>query len=165
MTQPMTESHSTSEGGTSASGGAGSMHTGTVARQPGSMLVTDRGRTIITDTVVEKIAGMAARQVSGVHALGRGASRAMGALRDRLPVGGSSPASQGVSVEVGERQAAVDLDVVADYGVSMVDLTQAIRRNVIQQVEGMTGLEVTEVNITVDDVFLGETEEEEPRVQ
>jgi uncharacterized alkaline shock family protein YloU len=82
-----------------------------------------------------------------------------------LPIGGVTSPSQGVSVEVGERQAAIDLDVVVEYGVSIVDLSQSIRRSVIQQVEGMTGLEVTEVNIAVDDVYLGESSEEEPRVQ
>ena len=136
-------------------------------RNSGSTLVTDRGRTSIADTVVEKIAGMAARQVSGVHELGRGTTRAIGALRDRLPVGGTSSPSQGVAVEVGERQAAIDVDVVAEYGVSIVDLSQAIRKNVIQQIEGMTGLEVTEVNIAIDDVYLGEPDDgdAEPRVQ
>jgi len=116
--------------------------------------------------VVEKIAGTAARQVSGVHALGKGSARALGTLRDRLPMGGNASPAQGVSVEVGERQAAVDLDVVAEYGVSIVDLAQAIRNNVIEQIEGMTGLGVTEVNIAVDDVYLGDSSDDsEPRVQ
>jgi uncharacterized alkaline shock family protein YloU len=129
-------------------------------------LVTDRGKTSIAESVVEKIAGTAARQVSGVHELGRGSARALGALRDRLPVGGNASPAQGVNVEVGERQAAVDLDVVAEYGVSLVDLAQAIRRNVIEQIEGMTGLEVTEVNVAVDDVYLGDSNDEsESRVQ
>lgn len=132
----------------------------------GSQLDTEQGKTSIADSVVEKIAGLAARQVSGVHKMGSGASRAFGALREKLPVGDSSPSpTQGVSVDVGEREAAVDLDVVVEYGVSIVDLSQAIRRNVISQVEGMTGLAVTEVNISVADVYLGETDEEEPRVQ
>jgi len=136
------------------------------SRGSGSLLITDRGKTSIADSVVEKIAGTAARQVSGVHALGRGSARALGALRDRLPVGGSASPAQGVSVEVGERQAAVDLDVVAEYGVSLVDLAQAIRQNVITQIEGMTGLEVTEVNVAVDDVYLGDSSDDsEPRVQ
>jgi len=137
------------------------------SRPSGTTLATDRGRTSIADSVVEKIAGVAAREVAGVHELGRGASRALGVLRDRLPVGGSSSPAQGVTVEVGERQAAVDLDVVAEYGVSIVDLTQAVRRNVIEQIEGMTGLEVTEVNIAVDDVWLGDSSDDdsEPRVQ
>jgi len=136
-------------------------------RSSSSTLTTDRGKTSIADSVVEKIAGMAARQVSGVHELGRGTARALGALRDRLPVGGSASAAQGVSVEVGERQAAVDLDVVAEYGVSIVDLAQSIRNNVIDQIEEMTGLEVTEVNISVDDVYMGESSDDnnEPRVQ
>lgn len=151
----------------SGAGSPGSSATGLSTRQGGAQLITEHGRTSIADSVVEKIAGMAARQVSGVHALGRGSSRAIGGLRDRLPIGGTTSPSQGVSVEVGERQAAVDLDVVVEYGVSIVDLSQAVRRSVIQQVEGMTGLEVTEVNIAVDDIFLGESsdEDEEPRVQ
>jgi len=131
----------------------------------GGELVTDKGKTSIADSVVSKIAGIAAREVSGVHAMGTGPTRAFGAVRDRLPGTGSSPA-QGVKVEVGERQAAIDLDLVVDYGVSIVDVSQAVRQNVIRQVERMTGLEVTEVNVAIDDIWLGEEEEsEEPRVQ
>jgi len=133
-------------------------------RTGSSELVTEHGTTSIADSVVAKIAGVAAREMSGVHAMGGGASRAMGAIRERM--GSSASESQGVKVEVGQRQAAVDIDVVVDYGVSIVDLSQAVRNNVIQQVERMTGLEVTEVNITVNDVWLGEDEQpEEPRVQ
>lgn len=117
-----------------------------------SDLVTPHGKTSIADSVVEKIAGLAARQVRGVHSLGGGASRALGALRERLP--GTSGAGQGVSVEVGERQAAVDLDVVVEYGVPIDDLAGRIRRKVIGAVEPMTGLHVTEVNINVDDIHL-----------
>jgi uncharacterized alkaline shock family protein YloU len=69
--------------------------------------------------------------------------------------------TQGVSVEVGERQAAIDLDVVVEYGVPIVDVANAVRDNVSSRVERMTGLEVTEVNVTVDDIHL-EGEEEEP---
>ena len=82
---------------------------------------TDRGTTTIADTVVSKIAGLAAREVSGVHALGGNASRAVGALRERIP-GAAVNHAQGVSVEVGEKQAAVDIDIVADYGVAIADL-------------------------------------------
>src|SRR5215203_2477445 len=137
---------------------------GQVERRGGSELISDEGRTTIADSVVAKIAGVATREIPGVHDMGTGSSRMLGALKERLPVGSDQPsASRGVSVEVGERQAAIDLDVVTDYGVSIVDVSQAIRRNVVQRVEGMTGLEVTEVNIAVDDVWLGE--EEDPRVQ
>ena len=79
-------------------------------------LVSEQGRTSISDTVVSKIAGIATREISGVHDLGGGASRAVGAVRERIP-GSRTNLSQGVAVEVGERQAAVDLDIVAEYGV------------------------------------------------
>ncbi|RYZ26557.1 MAG: Asp23/Gls24 family envelope stress response protein [Propionibacteriaceae bacterium] len=132
-------------------------------------LVSTQGTTSIADTVVSKIAGLAAKDVSGVHALGGGASRAVGALRERIP-GGRTNHSQGVSVEVGETQAAVDIDLIAEYGVAIADLAAGVRRNVIASVERMTGLQVTEVNISVADVHLptddaDEDTESAPRVQ
>ncbi|MFD3699650.1 Asp23/Gls24 family envelope stress response protein [Streptomyces sp. NPDC058646] len=127
-----------------------------------------RGRTTIADSVVEKIAGMATREVPGIHSLGAGMARTFGAVRDRVP-GGHASVTRGVKVEVGERQTAVDLDVVVEYGVSIVDVAGDVRTNVITAVERMTGLEVVEVNITVDDVHLpneeDEQEETEGRVQ
>jgi uncharacterized alkaline shock family protein YloU len=116
-------------------------------------LVTAQGRTSIADVVVEKIAGMATREISGVYKLGGGAARAFGAIRERIP-GQAESLSQGVSVEVGERQAAVDLDITVEYGVEIGELTKAIRRNVISAIERMTTLEVTEVNIVVHDVHV-----------
>jgi len=123
----------------------------TRARQ--SSLVTPEGSTTIADTVVSKIAGIAAKEVTGVHSLGGGAARAMGTLRERIP-GARTNHSQGVSVEVGETEAAVDLDLVAEYGVSIADLANGIRCNVITAVEQMTGLHVVEVNVSVNDVHL-----------
>ncbi|GHI08709.1 stress protein [Streptomyces cellostaticus] len=120
-----------------------------------------RGRTTIADGVVEKIAGMAARDVVGVHAMGGGLSRTLGAVRDRVP-GGSKSVTRGVKAEVGEVQTALDLEIVVDYGVSIADVARAVRENVIAGVERMTGLEVVEVNIAVSDVKLPEEEEEEP---
>ncbi|MEU6093172.1 Asp23/Gls24 family envelope stress response protein [Streptomyces sp. NPDC047085] len=121
-----------------------------------------RGKTTIADSVVAKIAGMAAREVPGIHNLGAGMARAIGAVRERVP-GGGSGVTRGVKVEVGESQAAVDLDVVVEYGVSIVDVAGDARTNVISAVERMTGLEVVEVNITVDDVHLPDEEEESAR--
>lgn len=120
-----------------------------------SALLSPQGKTNIADIVVSKIAGIATCDVSGVHAVGGGTSRAVGALRERIP-GARVNHSQGVSVEVGEKQAAIDLDIVAEYGVSIADLAAGIRRNVIESVERMTGLQVTEVNVTVHDIFLAE---------
>ncbi len=129
----------------------------------GHSLVTSQGKTSIADSVVAKIAGVAAREVAGVYEMGRGAARAFGTIKEKLPVGGSGPnVTQGVSVEVGERQAAVDIDLVVEYGVSIPDVSQAVRDNVIQRIERMTGLEVTEVNISVDDVYLGDDSAPEP---
>ena len=59
-----------------------------------------------------------------------------------------------VGVEVGESQAAIDLDIVVEYGVSIADLGRSIQRNVKQAVERMTGLDVVEVNINVDDLWM-----------
>lgn len=131
-----------------------------VASSNDSALVSSQGKTSIADTVVSKIAGIATREVSGVYDVGGGASRVVGALRERIP-GASVNHSQGVSVEVGEKQAAVDIDIVAEYGVSLADLATGIRRNVIAALERMSGLEVTEVNITVHDVHLDEGSDDE----
>lgn len=134
-----------------------------------SDLVTSDGRTTIADAVVSKIAGIATREISGVYALGGGAARAVGALRDKLPGSGTDHA-QGISVEVGEKQAAVDVSLVAEYGVAIADLAAGIRRNVIASIERMTGLEVTEVNINVSDIHVesdddSADDDSEPRVQ
>ncbi|AZM52519.1 Asp23/Gls24 family envelope stress response protein [Streptomyces sp. WAC 01529] len=133
--------------------------TGGAARRgggdPGS-----RGRTTIADGVVEKIAGLAARDVEGVHAMGGGLARTFGAVRDRVP-GGSKSVSRGVKAEVGEVQTALDLEIVVEYGVPIADVTQDVRENVIAAVERMTGLEVVEVNIAVSDVKLPDEDDDE----
>nr|WP_055122647.1 Asp23/Gls24 family envelope stress response protein [Corynebacterium oculi] len=126
-------------------------------------LSTDHGRTVIEDQVVGKIAGLAAREVSGVHALGGGGARMLGSIRESF--GGSENIQQGVDVEVGESQAAVDLSIVAEYGVAIHELAEAIRRNIIRAIERMTGLEVTEVNVTVTDVHLDLDDDEETKEQ
>ncbi|MEA5359614.1 Asp23/Gls24 family envelope stress response protein [Amycolatopsis sp., V23-08] len=125
----------------------------TTANDATGALVSKQGTTTIADTVVQKIAGLAAREVNGVYDLGGGAARALSALRDRIP-GASASVGQGVSVEVGEKQAAVDLQILVEYGVAIADLARAVRRNVITAIERMTGLEVVEVNINVNDVHI-----------
>lgn len=125
----------------------------------------DRGRTTIADGVVEKIAGMAARDVVGVHALGTGMARTMGAVRERVPGAGARSMTSGVKAEVGEVQTAIDLDIVIDYGVAIADVARDVRENVVAAVERMAGLEVVEVNIAVDDVKLPDEEEQEPEAR
>lgn len=143
--------------------GSGERLRKTSATRRGGGDPASRGRTTIADGVVEKIAGLAAREVLGVHAMGSGFSRTLGAVRDRVPGGaGRSSVTRGVKAEVGEVQTALDLEIVVDYGVSIADVARAVRENVISAVERMTGLEVVEVNIAVSDVKLPEEEEEEP---
>jgi len=130
--------------------------------------VSEHGRTTIADAVVAKIVAVATREVDGVYAMGAGAARMAGAVRERLP-GTRVSESRGVAVEVGERQAAADIDAVVEYGVAIPDLAAAVRRNVITTVERMCGLEVTEVNISIDDIHLPDDEPGEgagePRVR
>ena len=128
-------------------------------------LKTDRGTTTIEDLVVTKVAAIAARETGGVFDLGGGAARALGAVTERVGVGSGGERSRGVSVEVGEREAAVDLTLVVEYGESIPRVSEAVRDNVIKRIEGITGLSVTEVNIVVNDLhFPGDDEPEESRV-
>jgi len=117
-------------------------------------LATGDGQITVSDGVVQKIAGKACREMGGVHAMGTGGTRAFGAVRDRIPGSSGPNVAQGVGVEVGETEAAIDLDIVVEYGVSIAELGRSIQRNVKQSVERMTGLTVVEVNIAVDDVYL-----------
>jgi uncharacterized alkaline shock family protein YloU len=117
-------------------------------------LATDDGQITVAENVVQKIAGKACREIAGVHAMGTGGPRAFGAIRERIPGSTGPNVAQGVGVEVGETEAAIDLDIVVEYGASIAELGRSIQRNVKQSVERMTGLNVVEVNIVVDDVYL-----------
>ena len=118
-----------------------------------SPLITDMGNTTIAENVVAKLSGIAAREVPGVYSMGTAARRAFDTLTDRIP-GSQTNVSGGVSVEKGEKQTAIDLTIVVEYGTSIVEVAEAIRRNVIRAVEQGTGLQVVEVNIEVTDVHL-----------
>ncbi|MBF4588341.1 Asp23/Gls24 family envelope stress response protein [Sphingomonas sp. LR61] len=109
------------------------------------------GKTVIDDTVVSKVAGIAAREVNGVHSLGGGAARAIGALRDAI---GQRDHGQGVKVEVGEKQVAADIVIVAEYPVSLQQVADGVRSSVARALEQIVGMEVAEVNVTVQDVFI-----------
>lgn len=133
------------------------------AQQEGP-LHTERGQTMIADAVVTKVASIAAREVRGVHDLGGGVTRAIGSVTQAVGVG--DELTQGVSVEVGEREAAVDVTLVIEYGESIPRASQAVRDNVIKRIEGITGLSVTEVNVSVNDLhFPGDEAAEQSRVQ
>lgn len=117
-------------------------------------LATGEGQISVADGVVQKIAGKACREIPGVHAMGTGGARAFGSIRERIPGSSGPNVAQGVGVEVGETEAAIDLDIVVEYGVPIAELGRSIQRNVKQTVERMTGLRVVEVNVAVDDVYL-----------
>lgn len=129
----------------------------------GQELQSSRGQTTIADGVVTKVAGLATGEVAGVHELGGAASRAVGGLTQK--VGLADSRSQGVSVEVGDKEAAVDLTIVVEYGESIPQVAEQVRNQVIKRVEGITGLSVVEVNVAVDDLwFPGDEEPEQQRV-
>ena len=118
-----------------------------------SPLRSERGNTTISDAVVSQVAGIAAQEVEKVQ-MGGGAAAAVGGFLQSVTGGSSGGANygRGVSVEVGEEEAAIDLTMAVEYGVSIPQVTEAARRNVINRVESLVGLRVAEVNITVNDV-------------
>ena len=121
-------------------------------------LETDFGTTRIDDVVVSKIAGIAAREVSGVAALGGGGARMMGSIRESF--GASEDVRQGVSVGVNNGTASIDIAIIAEYGVAIHELAEAIRRNIMNAVERMTGLSVDRVDVVVHDVKLPKEEQD-----
>ena len=121
-------------------------------------LETQYGTTTIDDVVVSKIAGIAAREVSGVDALGGGGARMIGNIRESF--GASEDVRQGVDVEVADGTARIDIAITAEYGVAIHELAEAIRRNIMNAVERMTGLSVERVNVVVHDVKLPKEESE-----
>lgn len=114
--------------------------------------VPGHGRTVIAETAVAKVAGIAARAVPGVYSLGSAPSRALGAIRDA--VGSSDHAAAGVRAEVGETQVAVDISLVAFYGTPLHSLADQVRSAVYRAVEELVGLQVIEVNVEITDVYV-----------
>lgn len=124
-----------------------------------STLTGEQGTTTIADNVVSKVAALAAREVDGVAELGGSLSNALGSVVGRIRGGGggNDPSTAGVGVEVGTTQAAVDLTMKVLYPASIHQVADAVRQNVIDRIESMTGLDVVEVNIAVVDmVFPGD---------
>jgi uncharacterized alkaline shock family protein YloU len=112
---------------------------------------TSAGSTVIVDSVIAKVAGIATRDVAGVYALGGGAARALGAIRDAI---NNTDLSQGISVEVGETQVAVDITLVAEYPMPLQAVADNVRTAVYDAIEKLVGMQVTEVNVTITDVHI-----------
>jgi uncharacterized alkaline shock family protein YloU len=111
--------------------------------------VSSKGKTFISDEVVSIIARIAAEQVEGVHQIGDSSLRGMFSRLGRSP---------GIDSDVGLKEAAVDVDIVVDYGYPIKILADELRRSIIESVEYMTGRKVVEVNIHVIDVYIPKTE-------
>ena len=116
------------------------------------------GTTIIADSVVAKVAGIAAREVSGVYALGGGSARAFGAIRDAI---NATDLTQGVKVEVGETQAAADLTIVVEYPAPIQEVADRVRARVADAITRLVGLEVVEINVDVNDIHLPGDEDDD----
>jgi uncharacterized alkaline shock family protein YloU len=121
-----------------------------------SALLSDRGTTIISDTVVSTIAGMAAREVEGVH-MGGGASRTAGGVLGSLT--GSESKTSGISVEVGRTETAIDLKMGIEYNKNILQTVEEVRRRITDRVQSMTGLRIKELNATITDITFPEKEE------
>jgi len=109
------------------------------------------GKTVIDDGVIAKVAGIATRNVPGVYAVGGGVSRAIGAIRDAM---NQTDRSQGVSVEVGEREVAVDITLVAEYPTPLQKVADDVRSAVYSAIEDIVGMDVAEVNVNINDVHI-----------
>lgn len=133
-----------------------------MTEQQDSPLQTERGGTRIEDSVVAKIAGIAAQEVDGVR-MGGGTTQAIGGILSSVTGTAGGGQTRGVSVEVGEVETAIDITMTVAYGVSIPQVAEAVRRNIINRVENLVGLNVTEVNISVNDVFFPEQEQESQR--
>jgi uncharacterized alkaline shock family protein YloU len=120
-----------------------------------SPLLSERGVTTISDTVVSSLAGMAAQEVDGVH-MGGGASRAAGGVLGSIT--GSESQTSGISVEVGRTEAAIDLKMGIEYNKNILETVEEVRRRIIERVESMTGLRIKELNATITDITFPERE-------
>ena len=113
-----------------------------------------RGRTYIDDEVVSVIARIAAEEVPGVHKIGDSSLRKIMSRLGR---------HHGVDAEVGMQEAAVDVEIVVDFGFSIREIAEEMRERIIGTVESMTGRRVVEVNIYVVDVHVPKIERRQRR--
>ncbi|MBD3689253.1 Asp23/Gls24 family envelope stress response protein [Nanchangia anserum] len=118
-----------------------------------------KGTTTIADQVVAKVAGLAIREIPGVYDVGNSAARALGSLRST--VGADDNLKQGISVEVGQTQTALDLTLIVEYPYPVHEVAEKVRESIFASVQGLVGLEVKEVNIKVADVHVPSEDEDE----
>ncbi len=129
---------------------------------PGSsVLMGDDGKTVVHNQVVAKIAGLAVQEIEGVQRLvPYGPGQTVSSFAKTITR--SSMHELGVNVEVGQKEAAVDVRIITSYGASIPAVADGVRRNVSDRIEQMTGLHVVEVNIDVVDLYFPESDTDEP---
>lgn len=135
-----------------------SKNQGTTNTTTAQKSVSGRGTTTVADGVVAKVAGIAAQDIPGVYALGGGAARALGAVREAV---GQKDLTQGVSVEVGQTQVAVDVTLVVEYPHPLQKVADDVRDAIYAAVEDVVGMEVTEVNVSITDIHIATDDDEE----
>jgi len=132
------------------------------SQQQSSPLRTAHGDTTIASEVISKVVGIAAQGVAGVQ-MGGGGSRALGGFMESVTGGSSSSPTRGVAVHVDDVDAAIDLTLAVDYGKPIPQVTDQVRRAIVSQVEGMLGMIVSEVNVTVTDVIFPDPSQNDAR--
>ncbi len=135
-------------------------------REVYSPLESAGGTTTIAETVVSQIAGMAAGEVEGIY-LGGSASRRAAGLLDRANNSSNDTRetgkSRGVSAKVGSTEVALDLKMGIEEGEDLPELTAKVREKVVNRIENLVGLAVTEVNLTITDITSTEEGEQGKR--
>lgn len=124
-------------------------------KEGNTMAQDELGRTKVAEEVVAIIAGLAATEIEGVAGMSGGI---VSGIAERL---GRKDLTRGVKVEVGEEQVAVDLFVITHFGRSIPDIARNIKENVKNKIESMTGLEVVEVNVNIQGVYMEAKEVEQ----
>ncbi|KML30622.1 MULTISPECIES: Asp23/Gls24 family envelope stress response protein [Priestia] len=109
---------------------------------------TNQNTLTFEDQVIKKIAGMAANEIKGILSMSGGF---MSGLTDRFR--STEDITKGINAEVGEKQVALDLKVIVEYGKNVPAIFSETVHNVKKSVHDMTGLEVVEVNMHVEDVM------------
>jgi uncharacterized alkaline shock family protein YloU len=125
------------------------------AQRNESPLLSERGVTTISNTVVSQLAGMAAQEVEGVH-MGGGATRSASGVLGSIT--GSESKTSGISVEVGRTETAIDLKMGIEYNKNILQTVEEVRQRITERVEALTGLRIKELNATITDITFPEQE-------
>jgi uncharacterized alkaline shock family protein YloU len=116
------------------------------------------GVTTIKDSVISKVAGLAVQEVPGVHALGSTPVRAIGAIVGTLSRAEVNP---GINIELGDDGVTVHIVLVATYPVPLAGLADQVRASVSQAIEGLVGMTVSAVNVTITDIYVAESSDDD----